>query len=115
MGQQSIISLGMLAGTLLAGYRVAEGKLTAGDFVQFITYLNQLYSPLNWFGTYWRYAERVYRHRCNVNGSMPLWLRTCPHPLFIPSLCRMLQVTYIATHARFTWAPLARLCSRTWA
>jgi ATP-binding cassette subfamily B (MDR/TAP) protein 6 len=56
MGQQSIISLGMLAGTLLAGYRVAEGRLTAGDFVQFITYLNQLYSPLNWFGTYWRYC-----------------------------------------------------------
>lgn len=39
---------------ILDSYRVTEGKLTAGEFVQFVAYMMQLYTPLNWFGTYWR-------------------------------------------------------------
>lgn len=57
-GQNLIISAGLLVGTLMCGYRVVEGRLTAGDFVLFIAYLNQLYSPLNFFGTYWRNIQQ---------------------------------------------------------
>ena len=30
--------------------------LQVGDYVLFSTYIIQLYTPLNWFGTYYRYA-----------------------------------------------------------
>lgn len=31
---------------------VAEGRLTVGDAVLFITLMQQLYAPLNYFGSY---------------------------------------------------------------
>ena len=33
--------------------------LLGGDFVLFITYVLQLYQPLNWFGTYYRFVSRL--------------------------------------------------------
>eukprot|EP00124_Ichthyophonus_hoferi_P001012 Ihof_evm7s45 gene=Ihof_evmTU7s45 len=57
-GQNFIISTGLLIGSVLCGYRVTEGRLTAGEFVQFIAYINQLYAPLNFFGTYWRLIQQ---------------------------------------------------------
>eukprot|EP00039_Didymoeca_costata_P007214 m.97438 g.97438 ORF g.97438 m.97438 type:complete len:865 (+) comp13595_c0_seq5:351-2945(+) len=56
-GQSLIITSGLAAGSLLAGYMVSVGELTLGDFVLFITYLVQLYAPLNWFGTYFRMIQ----------------------------------------------------------
>jgi len=39
---------------LLAASQVVNGKLTVGDFTLFLTYIMQLYAPLNWLGTYYR-------------------------------------------------------------
>lgn len=33
---------------------VAEGTLTVGDAVLFLSLLQQLYAPLNYFGSYYR-------------------------------------------------------------
>lgn len=53
--QNIIICGGLLAGSLLCAYLVAElGTLTAGQYVLFATYIIQLYVPLNWFGTFYR-------------------------------------------------------------
>ncbi|KAI8815100.1 hypothetical protein BJ742DRAFT_4158 [Cladochytrium replicatum] len=52
--QNITISLGLLIGTLLCARKVVDGELTLGDFVLFYTYVNQLYGPLNWLGTYYR-------------------------------------------------------------
>ncbi|EDQ85337.1 uncharacterized protein MONBRDRAFT_29256, partial [Monosiga brevicollis MX1] len=52
--QSVIIISGLLGGTLLCGYLVSIGRLTVGDFVLYVTYVVQLYSPLNYFGTYYR-------------------------------------------------------------
>ncbi|KAJ7369787.1 ATP-binding cassette sub- B member 6, mitochondrial [Desmophyllum pertusum] len=52
--QNSIITAGLLTGTLYCGKLVVEGKLGVGDFVLFVTYTIQLYVPLNFFGTYYR-------------------------------------------------------------
>lgn len=81
--QNLVIGLGLLAGSLLCAYFVTENKLQVrllpawqtpaemgpwgwwlqtpipcpfqvGDFVLFGTYIIQLYTPLNWFGTYYR-------------------------------------------------------------
>ena len=74
--QTLIISAGLLAGSLLAGYEVSigeeglgvklfktsnlTGKLTVGDFVLFNTYILQLYGPLNIFGTYYRMIQQAF-------------------------------------------------------
>ena len=52
--QNIVITSGLLAGTLLAGHQVIAGVLTVGDFTMFLTYMTQLYAPLNWLGTYYR-------------------------------------------------------------
>lgn len=54
VSQALVITLGLLGGCLVAAYRVTLGQMTVGDFVLFITYLNQLIRPLNWIGTYYR-------------------------------------------------------------
>ncbi|KAI8908514.1 P-loop containing nucleoside triphosphate hydrolase protein [Gorgonomyces haynaldii] len=56
--QNTVITLGLMAGLLLTAQRVVSGDLTVGDFVAFITYLLQLYQPLNWFGTYYRVIQQ---------------------------------------------------------
>ena len=56
--QNCVITAGLFAGLLVCGKRVASGDWSVGDFVGFITYLLQLYQPLNWFGTYYRVIQQ---------------------------------------------------------
>uniref|UniRef100_A0A4W5P751 ATP-binding cassette sub-family B member 6 n=1 Tax=Hucho hucho TaxID=62062 RepID=A0A4W5P751_9TELE len=58
--QNLIIGSGLLAGSLLCAYFVQEGKFKVGDFVLFGTYIIQLYTPLNWFGTYYRMIQNSF-------------------------------------------------------
>ncbi|XP_039612390.1 ATP-binding cassette, sub-family B (MDR/TAP), member 6a [Polypterus senegalus] len=55
--QNLIIGSGLLAGSLLCAYFVTENKFQIGDYVLFGTYIVQLYTPLNWFGTYYRMIQ----------------------------------------------------------
>ncbi|KAI8919809.1 P-loop containing nucleoside triphosphate hydrolase protein [Powellomyces hirtus] len=56
--QNAVITFGLLTGLLMCAKRVSDGVLTVGDFVAFLTYLLQLYQPLNWFGTYYRVIQQ---------------------------------------------------------
>ncbi|KHJ46452.1 b member 6, family protein, ATP-binding cassette sub-family [Trichuris suis] len=58
MTQNSVISAGLLAGSLLCAYFVASKKhgFTVGDYVLYAAYIMQLYQPLNWLGTYYRHV-----------------------------------------------------------
>ncbi|KAK7071417.1 ATP-binding cassette sub- B member 6, mitochondrial, partial [Halocaridina rubra] len=57
--QNFVINGGLLAGSMLAAWMVAYQKgLTVGDYVLFATYIMQLYTPLNWFGTYYRMIQQ---------------------------------------------------------
>ncbi|MCW8914636.1 MAG: ABC transporter ATP-binding protein/permease, partial [Magnetovibrio sp.] len=53
-GQGAIIAVGVTIVMLMAGYGVADGALTVGDFVLVNTYLLQLYLPLNFLGSAYR-------------------------------------------------------------
>ncbi|XP_062972852.1 ATP-binding cassette sub-family B member 6 [Elgaria multicarinata webbii] len=55
--QNLVIGLGLLSGSLLCAYYVTKKKLQVGDYVLFGTYIIQLYTPLNWFGTYYRMIQ----------------------------------------------------------
>jgi ATP-binding cassette subfamily B protein len=54
VGQGAIIAVGVTAMMLLAGYGVADGSMTLGDFVLVNSYLVQLYIPLNGLGFLYR-------------------------------------------------------------
>ncbi|MBV9863417.1 MAG: ABC transporter ATP-binding protein/permease [Alphaproteobacteria bacterium] len=54
VGQGAIIASGLVGVMLLAGYGVAAGRMTVGDFVLVNTYLIQLYMPLNFLGMVYR-------------------------------------------------------------
>jgi len=54
IGQGAIIAAGLIGVMILAGYGVANGKMTVGDFVLVNTYLIQLYMPLNFLGVVYR-------------------------------------------------------------
>ncbi|XP_069010531.1 ATP-binding cassette sub-family B member 6 [Embiotoca jacksoni] len=58
--QNVIIGSGLLAGSLLCAHLVSEGRFQVGDYVLFGTYIIQLYTPLNWFGTYYRLIQSAF-------------------------------------------------------
>ncbi|XP_029315270.1 ATP-binding cassette sub-family B member 6, mitochondrial [Cottoperca gobio] len=58
--QNIIIGSGLLVGSLLCAYLVSEGQFQVGDYVLFGTYIIQLYTPLNWFGTYYRLIQSAF-------------------------------------------------------
>uniref|UniRef100_A0AAV2JZH2 ABC transmembrane type-1 domain-containing protein n=1 Tax=Knipowitschia caucasica TaxID=637954 RepID=A0AAV2JZH2_KNICA len=58
--QNVIIGSGLLAGSLLCAHLVSEGQFQVGDYVLFGTYIIQLYTPLNWFGTYYRLIQSAF-------------------------------------------------------
>lgn len=56
--QNVVITTGLFCGLWVSAMRVSIGTLTIGDFVAFVTYILQLYQPLNWFGTYYRAIQQ---------------------------------------------------------
>src|SRR6266446_3252206 len=54
IGQGIIISAGLAAVMIMAGYGVADGTMTLGDFVAVNAFLIQLYQPLNMLGFAYR-------------------------------------------------------------
>lgn len=52
--QNFIITAGLLAGSLVVSYRIAQGRADASEFIVFITYLGQLYAPLHMLGMIYR-------------------------------------------------------------
>jgi ATP-binding cassette subfamily B (MDR/TAP) protein 6 len=49
--QNVVVQTGLLAGCLLCAQRIiVDGTMTVGDFVLYLSYITQLYGPLNWFG-----------------------------------------------------------------
>eukprot|EP00794_Sanderia_malayensis_P015285 gene15285-16862_t len=55
--QNVVITIGLVIGLLYCSHLVMMGRLEVGDFVMFLTYMRQLYMPLNYFGTYYRMIQ----------------------------------------------------------
>ena len=54
VGQSLILACGVILVMVMAGYGVANGRMTLGDFVMVNAYLLQLYTPLNMLGWVYR-------------------------------------------------------------
>lgn len=57
VAQSAVIFIGLAAGMTVCTAGVADGSLTVGDAVLFVTLMQQLYAPLNFFGTYYRMIQ----------------------------------------------------------
>jgi len=88
IGQGAIVAIGLTGITIKAGYEVAAGTMTLGDFVLVNTYLLQLYIPLNFLGFVYREIKQsltdmeamfelthIYPEIEDVPGAKPLEMR----------------------------------------
>lgn len=58
VAQSLIIFSGLAAGLSVCTSGIAQGHLTVGDAVLFVTLMQQLYAPLNFFGSYYRMIQQ---------------------------------------------------------
>ncbi|CAG8764069.1 15844_t:CDS:2, partial [Cetraspora pellucida] len=56
--QNVTIQFGLLAGLLLCATRISKNEMSIGDFAMYLSYILQLYAPLNWFGNYYRVIQK---------------------------------------------------------
>lgn len=56
--QSGIIALGLLTALLIAYHKIIGGTFKVGDFVMINTYILQMYAPLNFLGTFWRFIRQ---------------------------------------------------------
>jgi ABC-type transport system involved in Fe-S cluster assembly fused permease/ATPase subunit len=59
LSQNFVINIGLLLNLLLANYMIVSGNLIIGDFVLLNTYMLQIYAPLNFLGTLWRWIRQA--------------------------------------------------------
>lgn len=52
--QSTVVWVGLASGLIVCVWGVAQGTLTVGDTVLFVTMMQQLYVPLTFFGSYYR-------------------------------------------------------------
>ena len=58
--QSTVQVLGLFLGSILCAYKISIGELTVGDYVLFTSYLIQLYAPLNFFGSAYRFLQQAF-------------------------------------------------------
>ncbi|KAI0217598.1 ATP-binding cassette-type vacuolar membrane transporter Hmt1 [Massospora cicadina] len=78
--QNVIIQVGLLACCLLAGQKVVKGHLSVSRFVEVVTYVNQLYAPLNWFGGYYRTIQKNFVDMENMLELFKAPAEVCDSP-----------------------------------
>ena len=80
IGQAVIVSTGLALIMIMAGYGVAGGTMTIGDFVLVNTYLIQLYLPLNFLGFVYREIKQSLADMESMFGLMavPREVRDAP-------------------------------------
>uniref|UniRef100_A0A1I7TF12 ATP-binding cassette sub-family B member 6, mitochondrial n=1 Tax=Caenorhabditis tropicalis TaxID=1561998 RepID=A0A1I7TF12_9PELO len=82
--QNAIIGIGMIGGSVFVVYMIVHEKtLTVGDYVLFTTYLLQLYTPLNFFGTIYRVIQKAFVDMENMFDLMndEVEVKDLPHVL----------------------------------
>lgn len=59
ISQAFIIALGLSSSLFLAYYMISDQTLQVGDFVMINTYIIQMYAPLGFLGTFWRFIRQA--------------------------------------------------------
>ncbi|CAD6194110.1 unnamed protein product [Caenorhabditis auriculariae] len=94
MSQNAIIGVGLMSGSLLVAYLITvDSTLTVGDYVLFTTYILQLYSPLNFFGTVYRVIQKSFIDMENMFDLMNEEIEVKDSPM---------AITYQPTEGKIT-------------
>ena len=56
--QSGIIACGLLTALMIAFSKITSTEFQVGDFVMINTYILQMYAPLNFLGTFWRFIRQ---------------------------------------------------------
>lgn len=56
--QGGVIALGLLTALMIAYSKIVNGSFLVGDFIMINTYILQIYAPLNFLGTFWRFIRQ---------------------------------------------------------
>lgn len=56
--QSGIIAAGLMTALLIAISKINQNTFNVGDFVMINTYILQMYAPLNFLGTFWRFIRQ---------------------------------------------------------
>jgi ATP-binding cassette subfamily B protein len=57
--QSGIIAMGLMTALLIAYHKIIDDQtFKVGDFVMINTYILQMYAPLNFLGTFWRFIRQ---------------------------------------------------------
>ncbi|KAF2654985.1 hypothetical protein K491DRAFT_599724 [Lophiostoma macrostomum CBS 122681] len=57
ISQNMVFMIGLMVTCFIAAYQITTGQQEVGKFVTLITYMGQLQSPLNFFGTFYRMIQ----------------------------------------------------------
>lgn len=90
IAQSAVIFVGLAAGMVVCTAGIADGSLTVGDAVLFVTLMQQLYAPLNMFGTFYRMIQNA---MLDMEGIIEL-LRTEPQVRDAPDAGPLLASKY---------------------
>ena len=60
MSQAIVIACGLTATLLMSYNDIVAGNMSIGDFVVFNTYILQIYVPLGFLGTFWRFIRQAW-------------------------------------------------------
>jgi len=60
VAQQVVICGGLIFNLLMANMQIQKGQLQVGDFVLINQYILQIYTPLNFLGTFWRMIRQSF-------------------------------------------------------
>lgn len=60
MSQAIVIACGLTATLLMSYNDILAGDMSIGDFVVFNTYILQIYVPLGFLGTFWRFIRQAW-------------------------------------------------------
>ncbi|KAK7872158.1 hypothetical protein R5R35_001724 [Gryllus longicercus] len=106
--QNVIVCSGLLGGSLLCVYMVVNKQgLTVGDYVLFVSYIMQLYVPLNWFGTYYRLIQKNFVDMENMLELLKEKKEICDVPDAKPLLIRGASVEF--RNVSFSYIPEKRV------
>ncbi|PIC42806.1 hypothetical protein B9Z55_009764 [Caenorhabditis nigoni] len=121
--QNAIIGIGMIGGSVFVVYMIVHEKtLTVGDYVLFTTYLLQLYTPLNFFGTIYRVIQKAFVDMENMFDFMndEVEVKDLPHDLpyrdakgtiCVTNLTLEYNIQYNALASTANWNRSTRHCS----
>lgn len=92
--QSLVIFAGLASGMLICTFGVSQGTLSVGDTVLFVTLMQQLFAPLNFFGSYYRMIQNAALDMEGVFRLLETEAKIQDHPKSAPFMGNNHEITF---------------------